>query len=48
MKWKKRGLIFDLNSNELAGYNFDFAQSPQTLVFDKFIRIYFSTRKKRF
>ncbi len=37
MKWKKLGKIFDSK---------EFAQSPQTLVFDNFVRIYFSTREK--
>lgn len=46
MKWKKRGIVFDVNNKELVDYCFDFAQSPQALVFDNFIRIYFSTRKK--
>lgn len=53
MKWKKLGKIFDptvrqqskefLKNGELLG---EFAQSPQTLIFDDFIRIYFSTRER--
>lgn len=44
MKWKKLGKIFDPTNHNL---NFDvdlFAQSPQTLVSEDFIRVYFSTR----
>lgn len=44
MKWKKRGLIFDPSKHKLANNCKEFAQSPQTLVFDDFVRIYFSTR----
>ncbi len=46
MRWKKRGQIFnpaDWNlGNDIVGY----AQSPQALVFDDFVRIYFSSRKR--
>jgi predicted GH43/DUF377 family glycosyl hydrolase len=45
MKWKKLGKIFDPTKHKLANNCFEFAQSPQTLVFDDFIRIYFSTRE---
>ncbi len=46
MKWKKFGLIFcptqyDWNC-DFVGY----AQSPQTLIFDDFVRIYFATRMR--
>lgn len=47
MKWIKRGLIFDP-----ADFRFphtshpEFAQSPQALVLDDRIRIYFSTRER--
>lgn len=44
MKWKKLGKIFDPATHGLPGGCVSFAQSPQTLVFDQFIRIYFSTR----
>lgn len=44
MKWKKRGLIFNPHSHNLPFDCNDFAQSPQTLVFDDFVRVYFSTR----
>jgi len=46
MKWKKLGKIFDPTKYKLADNCFEFAQSPQTLVFDNFVRIYFSTREK--
>jgi hypothetical protein len=46
MKWRKRGLIFNPHNHELSFDCHDFAQSPQALVFDDFVRVYFSTRKK--
>ena len=46
MKWKKLGKIFDPAEYRLAKGGSKFAQSPQTLVFDDFVRIYFSTRQK--
>ncbi|MBK8611211.1 MAG: hypothetical protein IPL84_15045 [Chitinophagaceae bacterium] len=46
MKWKKLGKIFDPTEYKLVGNCGEFAQSPQTLVFDDFVRIYFSTREK--
>ncbi len=46
MKWNKLGKIFDPTKHKLANNCIDFAQSPQTLIFDNFIRIYFSTREK--
>ncbi len=44
MKWKKIGRIFDPTQYQLPNNCEQFAQSPQTLIFDDFIRIYFSTR----
>ena len=44
MIWEKFGKIFDPNDYKLLDNLKEFAQSPQTLVFDDFIRIYFSTR----
>jgi len=38
MKWEKRGIIFDAEE-----HGFDYAKSPQAVVFDNYIRIYFST-----
>ena len=45
MKWRKLGKIFDPTNFRLIDNCFEFAQSPQTLVFDDFVRIYFSTRE---
>jgi hypothetical protein len=44
MKWKKLGKIFDPKDHVLPNGCKEFAQSPQALVFDDFVRIYFSTR----
>ncbi|MBY4628413.1 hypothetical protein [Rhizobium croatiense] len=44
MRWKKLGKIFDPTLHHLPAGCVEFAQSPQALVFDGFIRIYFSTR----
>ena len=46
MKWKKLGKIFDPTEHTLFNNCKEFAQSPQTIVFDDFVRIYFSTRSK--
>jgi len=46
MKWKKLGKIFDPTKYKLSNNCFEFAQSPQTLIFDDFVRIYFSSREK--
>jgi hypothetical protein len=46
MKWIKLGKIFDPTAFKLPNDCFEFAQSPQALVFDDFVRIYFSTREK--
>lgn len=45
MKWQKLGHIFDPASFGFFGDYSAFAQSPQALVFDDFVRIYFSTRE---
>ncbi len=44
MKWKKLGKIFDPSQYVLPNHCAEFAQSPQALVFDDFVRVYFSTR----
>lgn len=44
MQWKKLGKIFDPADFTLPNGCKEFAQSPQTLVCDEFVRIYFSTR----
>ena len=46
MKWKKLGKIFDPTEHKLINNCVEFAQSPQALVFDSYVRIYFSTREK--
>lgn len=45
LKWKKLGKIFDPTLYTLPNHCIEFAQSPQTLVFSDFVRIYFSTRQ---
>lgn len=44
MRWKKLGKIFDPTQHKLPNGCVQFAQSPQALIFDNFVRIYFSTR----
>ena len=44
MRWTRLGKIFDPTEHELPNGCTQFAQSPQVLVFDDFVRIYFSTR----
>lgn len=44
MKWTKIGKIFDPTLYPLPNGCTQFAQSPQSLVFDDFVRLYFSTR----
>lgn len=46
MKWVKLGKIFDPSGYALVNNCFGFAQSPQTLVLDDRVRIYFSTRER--
>lgn len=45
MKWTKLGLLFDPAAHQLPDGCTSFAQSPQALVFDDFVRVYFSTRR---
>lgn len=44
MRWIRLGKIFDPTEHRLSNGCVQFAQSPQALVFDDFVRIYFSTR----
>ena len=44
MRWIGLGKIFDPTEHALANGCVQFAQSPQALEFDDFVRIYFSTR----
>lgn len=46
MKWRKLGKIFDPTKYQLPNGCSEFAQSPQALVFDNYVRFYFSTRAK--
>jgi len=46
MKWEKLGKIFDPTEHNLPHGCKEFAQSPQALVFEDYVRIYFSTREK--
>ena len=46
LKWKKLGKIFDPADHVLPNRCKEYAQSPQALVFDDFVRIYFSTRER--
>ena len=46
MIWEKMGKIFDPTKHILANGCIEFAQSPQALVVDDFVRIYFSTRQR--
>ena len=48
MQWRKLGKIFDPANHKLINGCFAYAQSPQALVFDDFVRIYFSTRSPDF
>ena len=43
-KWNKLGLVF--NPQEIEGVNWlkEFAQAPSVLIFDDFVRVYFSCR----
>jgi hypothetical protein len=43
-RWNKLGRIFDPRSVEGRPWLREFAQAPATLVFDEFVRIYFSCR----
>jgi hypothetical protein len=45
VNWTKLGHLFDPNAYRLPDGCTAFAQSPQALVFDDFVRIYFSTRR---
>ena len=43
-RWKKLGRVF--NPQEVAGKNWmkEFAQAPSALIFENFVRVYFSCR----
>lgn len=46
MKWRKLGHLFNPADHQLPSGCLGFAQSPQALVYDDFVRIYFSTRTR--
>lgn len=46
MKWKKLGKIFDPCEHDLPIQSVGFAQSPQALVLEDRVRVYFSTREQ--
>ena len=46
MRWEKLGKIFDPAEHKLSEGCTAFAKSPQALVFDEFVRIYFCAQKK--
>jgi hypothetical protein len=46
MKWKKLGRVFNPIDYKLTNNCVEYAQSPQALIFDDFVRIYFSTRER--
>ena len=46
-KWKKRGLLFKPTEVLDRPWLKEFAQAPATLVFDNFVRVYFSCRPSR-
>jgi len=43
-RWKKLGRVFNPQEVEGRGWLKEFAQAPSVLIFDKFIRVYFSCR----
>ncbi|MGD9494009.1 MAG: hypothetical protein AB7V36_11715 [Bacteroidales bacterium] len=47
MKWKNLGKIFDPRDFNLPNNCVEFAKSPQAIVFDDFVRIYFSTIERQ-
>ncbi|ELY2796328.1 hypothetical protein ACP6QU_000107 [Cronobacter dublinensis] len=46
LNWKKRGLIYSPTLYPPLANGVGFAQSPQTLVFEDYVRIFFSTRER--
>lgn len=46
MKWKKLGHIFDFSTSQLRSSFVSHAQSPQAVVFEDFVRVYFTSRIK--
>jgi len=46
-KWKKLGKVFDPTKYKGGEWMQEFAQAPATLVFEKFVRVYFACRPLR-
>jgi hypothetical protein len=46
-KWRKLGRVFDPSANTKTNWMSEFAQAPATLIFDQFVRVYFSCRPPR-
>ena len=46
MDWIKLGQVFKVNEFNLLDDHAGFAQSPQAIVFQDFVRVFFSTRQK--
>jgi len=46
-KWKKLGRVFNPQEIDNRSWLKEFAQAPAVLIFDKFIRVYFSCRPPR-
>lgn len=44
MRWRKLGMVFDLSKHRLPEGCIGFAQSPQPVVFEHHVRVFFSTR----
>jgi hypothetical protein len=45
-KWQKLGKVFDPTEANYGWWIEEFAQAPATLIFDDFVRVYFSCRPK--
>jgi predicted GH43/DUF377 family glycosyl hydrolase len=45
-KWKKLGKVFDPTEVKNKSWLHEYAQAPSVLVFDKYVRVYFSCRPK--
>jgi hypothetical protein len=47
-KWKKLGVVFNpLDIYDRPEWMYEYSQAPSVLIFDSFIRVYFSCRPKR-
>jgi hypothetical protein len=45
--WKKLGKVFDPTKFQVPPWMFEFTKAPSTLIFDDFVRVYFSCHPKR-